>query len=616
MRTVIHKKNNYHFSCHAKFPACIITFMPVNRNKLSSIEFSDNAIRVLESRYLQKNEKGEICETPTELIKRVATSVAEAELNWGGESQQYIWEKKFFDIINQLLFLPNSPTLMNAGTAAGQLSACFVLPLEDHLEDIFSTLKLAALIQQSGGGTGFNFSHLRPKNDILYHAQGAASGPVSFMKIFDISTEHVKQGGKRRGANMGILNIDHPDIEEFITCKSIEGNLRNFNISIGISDAFMMALQRDDHWSLIHPNSHVTTKTIKAKYLWDLIVHNAWKSGDPGLLFLDTINESNPIPHVKRIEATNPCGEVPLLPYESCNLGSINLSQFVDPDKETLINWRRLEETVHISVRFLDNVIEVNRYLSPQIKKTVQGNRKIGLGLMGWSETLARLEIPYESDEAIHLAERVMKFIAEKSFDASASLAKERGSFRNWKKSIYYPATPIRNATRTSIAPTGTISILADTSSSIEPFFALSYERQHVLHNETLKEINKPLLQYLKKHQMASQDILNHIEQTGTLEKVSSLPQSVKNIFKTALEIHPFWHLKHQEAFQKYTDNAVSKTINLPQHATPSDIDHIYQQAWRSKLKGITIFRYNSRERQVLKQGIISDVKSCKVCIE
>jgi ribonucleoside-diphosphate reductase alpha chain len=589
----------------------------VQTEKNSSHELSSNAIRVLESRYLQKDENGVIHETPRQLFDRVAKAVARAELNWGDEAHAKKWERKFFELMSRLHFLPNSPTLMNAGTQSNQLSACFVLPVNDHLEDIFSSLKLAALIQQSGGGTGFNFSRLRPKNDLLHHTQGTASGPVSFMKIFDASTEHVKQGGKRRGANMGILNIDHPDIAEFICCKKQEGILRNFNISVGVSDAFMLALQRNDHWPLIHPNTHKTVKKVDAKQIWNLIIENAWSSGDPGLIFLDTIHESNPIPSLGKIEATNPCGEVPLLSFESCNLGSINLSKFLSQKGiSPTIDWNRLAEAITISIRFLDNVIEVNRYLSPEIKEIVQGNRKIGLGIMGWAESLSILEIPYESEQAIQLAEQLMKFISEKSLETSALLAKERGVFKNWNKSIYCPEMPVRNATRTSIAPTGTISILADTSSSIEPFFALSYQRQHVLQDETLQEKNKTLLHFLERHNLETSEILDHIAQTGTLEKVTSLSPSVKNIFKTALEIHPYWHLRHQEAFQKYTDNAVSKTINLPQQATQSDIDHIYQQAWRSKLKGITIFRYNSRKKQVMQQGIKSDMKACKVCIE
>ena len=580
-------------------------------------QLSDNAIRVLQSRYLKRGDHGKPGETPQQLFQRVAKTVAQAELRWSKADQALKWERSFFETMDQLLFLPNSPTLMNAGTPSNQLSACFVLPVEDHLEDIFSTLKLAALIQQSGGGTGFNFSHLRPKDDVLNRTQGTASGPVSFMKIFDAATEHVKQGGKRRGANMGILNIDHPDIEEFINCKRAEGELKNFNISIGISDAFMQAIEHEKDWQLIHPNSHQTVRTINAKNLWNRIVDSAWTSGDPGLIFLDTINSANPTPELGRIESTNPCGEVPLLPYESCNLGSINLSKFIlDENKSGIyLDWLHLEQIINIAVRFLDDVIEVNHYLSPEIEEIVQGNRKIGLGVMGWAETLSILEIPYESEEAVQLAERVMKFVADKSLESSMMLAKERGTFRNWKKSVYYPDTPLRNATRTSIAPTGTISIIADTSSSIEPFFALAYQRKHVLQDETLEEINKSLLRFITIHKLEKSEIIKAIKETGTLAKISTLRREVKNIFKTALEIQSSWHLKHQAAFQKYTDNAVSKTINLPQESTAEDIDLIYRQAWKQKLKGITIFRNNSREKQVMQQGITTDLKGCKVCI-
>jgi ribonucleoside-diphosphate reductase alpha chain len=581
-------------------------------------QLSDNALRVLHSRYLKRDEYGKPDETPQQMFQRVAKAVAQAELNWAVADEALKWEKSFFEIMDQLLFLPNSPTLMNAGTSSGQLSACFVLPVEDHLEDIFNTLKLAALIQQSGGGTGFNFSHLRPKNDVLNRTQGTASGPVSFMKIFDAATEHVKQGGKRRGANMGILNIDHPDIEEFINCKRVEGTLKNFNISIGISDAFMLAVEQDKNWSLIHPNTHQVMSTTKAKTLWNLIIDSAWTSGDPGLLFLDTINSANPTPSTGKIESTNPCGEVPLLPYESCNLGSINLSKFIleNNNTEVSLDWASLERTVAVAVRFLDDVIEVNHYLAPEIKEIALGNRKIGLGVMGWAETLSILEIPYESEKAVQLGEKAMKFIADISLETSKVLAKERGTFKNWKESIYYPDIPVRNATRTSIAPTGTISIIADTSSSIEPFFALAYQRKHVLQDETLQEINKSLLRFLTIHKLEKSDITKTIMETGTLGKIDALPDEVKNIFKTALEIQPLWHLKHQAAFQKFTDNAVSKTINLPQDSTQADISQIYRDAWNQKLKGITIFRYNSREKQVMQQGITSDLKGCKVCIE
>lgn len=589
--------------------------LPAKKNNIA--ELSDNARSVLKSRYLRSGEHGMPDETPHQMFQRVAKAVAQAELSWSTVDQSEVWERRFLETMEQLDFLPNSPTLMNAGTPLPQLSACFVLPIADHLEDIFSSLKLAALIQQSGGGTGFNFSQLRPKDDALKHSQGTASGPVSFMKIFDAATENVKQGGKRRGANMGILNIDHPDVEEFITCKRIEGNLRNFNISIGVSDAFMYALQQGDDWKLIHPNSHQTVRTVKAKDLWHLIAENAWTSGDPGVIFLDTINASNPTPAIGKIDSTNPCGEVPLLPYESCNLGSINLSRFVQFKgvHNRSLDWQALAQTIAIATRFLDNVITVNHYLSPEIKEMAEGNRKIGLGVMGWAESLSMLEIPYESAEAVQLAERLMKFISQKSLETSVGLSKERGTFKYWKKSIYYPDVPVRNATRTSIAPTGTISIIAGTSSSIEPFFALAYQRMHVLQDETLQEINRSLLRFLSANKLETKDILSAIMQTGTLENLAGVPRRVKNIFKTALEIQPSWHLKHQVAFQKFTDNAVSKTINLNREASREDVDLIYRSAWQEKLKGITIFRNNTRKNQVLQQGIKRNMTGCKVCI-
>ncbi|MGC1242897.1 MAG: adenosylcobalamin-dependent ribonucleoside-diphosphate reductase [Chryseosolibacter sp.] len=581
-----------------------------NKHK-PSIELSENSIRVLKSRYLRRSAAGALTESPSGMFERVAIAISRAELTWGNARDAENWQRIFYDMMHGLRFLPNSPTLMNAGTPANQLSACFVLPVEDHLEDIFSTLKLSALIQQRGGGTGFNFSHLRPRNDMLLTTQGTSSGPVAFMRIFDAATEHIRQGGKRRGANMGILNIDHPDIEAFIRCKHDEGAIRNFNISVGVSDAFMQSLTRDDFWPLIHPNTRMEVRRIRARDLWDQIVYHAWLTGDPGLIFLDTINASNPTPALGEIEATNPCGEVPLMPFESCNLGSINLSRFL---KDVTIDWTALEKTIVVAIRFLDDVIEVNKYLSSEIREMVEGNRKIGLGIMGWAEALSRLGIPYESKSAVDLAAKLMKFVADKSRDASMALARERGTFGNWKKSVYYPDTPIRNATRTSIAPTGTISIIADTSSSIEPFFALAYQRKHVLEDDTLTEINQSLLDYLAGNSKAS-EILEAIRLTGTLEGTNALPEQAKRIFKTALEILPEWHLKHQAAFQTYTDNAVSKTINLPQNSTPADVSSIYQSAWKAKLKGITVFRNNARTKQVMQQGITSDIKGCKICI-
>jgi ribonucleoside-diphosphate reductase alpha chain len=581
------------------------------------IQLSENSLKVLQRRYLQKDTGGNIIESVEELFKRVAKAVAAAELTWGTASDVALWEEKFYGIMSELFFLPNSPTLMNAGTEKNQLSACFVLPVEDNMSSIFTTLKNAALIQQSGGGTGFNFSHLRPKDDLVNTTGGTASGPVSFMKIFDAATEHVKQGGKRRGANMGILNVNHPDIEEFIFSKRETGVLSNFNISVGIMDEFMQAIELNGDWGLLHPNIGTVVKKISAKKLWNELIQSAWQTGDPGLLFLDTINAGNPTPALSAIEATNPCGEVPLLSYEPCNLGSLNLSRFVKNNNgSNAVDWRRLDDVIKIAVRFLDNVIEVNNYIIPEIKTMALGNRKTGLGVMGWAELLIQLEIPYDSEQAIRLAEQLMQFIKQKSFEASGELAEKRGVFPNWKKSIFYPGKKIRNATRTSIAPTGTISLIAGTSSSIEPLFALAFRRRHVLNDESLFSVSKLFIQYLESHQLFSETILEQVMNEGVAGPLKELPLSVKNIFKTALEISPEWHLRHQLAFQKYTDNAVSKTINLPETATIKDVEEIYKSAWQHKAKGITIFRYNSKGRQVMLRGITSGDRACKVCIE
>lgn len=580
---------------------------------VAMIHLSDNALKILQQRYLRGDTAGVVTESPDELFHRVAKAVAAAEQSWTSTNSASYWEEQFYHVMSELLFLPNSPTLMNAGTATNQLSACFVLPVEDSMQSIFTTLKNAALIQQSGGGTGFNFSHLRPKGDLVKTAGGTASGPVSFMKIFDTATEHIKQGGKRRGANMGILNIDHPDIEEFISAKKEKGVLTNFNISVGITDAFMNRVEQKGEWELLHPNTNLVVKKVSAEKLWNDIVESAWKTGDPGLIFLDTINNANPTPALGKIISTNPCGEVPLLAYEPCNLGSVNLSKFV---KNKTVNWQRLEEVVKIATRFLDNVIEVNNYIIPKIKKMALGNRKIGLGVMGWAEMLIQLEIPYDSELAVQLAEQLMRFIQQKANDTSVVLATERGVFPNWEKSIYFPNTRIRNATRTSIAPTGTISIIADTSSSIEPLFALAFRRDHVLKDETLVSGNLMFIEYLKTHHLYSEKVLEQFMREGIAAQIPELPPAVKSIFKTALEISPHWHLQHQIAFQKYTDNAVSKTINLPEETSVQEVADIYKQAWMQKAKGITIFRNHSKGRQVIQQGITYDMKACKICVQ
>jgi ribonucleoside-diphosphate reductase alpha chain len=578
-------------------------------------DISEHSQYLLKSRYLLKDDSGEIIETPDELFKRVAKAVASAESQWGGKEQIALWENKFYECLSNLSFLPNSPTLMNAGNIEQQLSACFVLPIYDSMQSIHDSFKYAKLIQTSGGGVGFNFSRISPKNNYAYSICKHLSGPLSIIEDFDSLTEGVKQAGKRRGANMAILDINHPDIEAFIDAKHQSAVLNNFNLSIAITDQFMHAVEKNDEWELIHPNYRNVEKRVDAKYLWNKIIQSAWATGDPGLLFIDTINQYNPLTALGKINATNPCGEVPLMPYESCNLGSLNLVKFLKGNnggKE--INWRKLEETVKTAIRFLDNVIEINTYPTPEIKSTTLKSRKIGLGVMGWADLLIELEIPYDSDKAVQLGEKIMEFISEKAKEASIDLAKTRGSFPDWNKSIYAPDTPMRNATRTSIAPTGSISIIADTSSSIEPIFALAYEQKHILNEHVFENINQQFVATLKKHKLYTTDIIKKVLKYGSIAFISELPVAIRNLFKTAQEITPEWHLKHQLAFQKYTDNAVSKTINLPETTTKQEVGAIFSTAYFWKAKGISIFRYNSKDKQVLNIGVETDASNCNIC--
>ncbi len=570
-------------------------------------ELTCNAIQILKDRYLLKNKEGKSTETPEQMFRRVARFVASGE-----DNDSKVWEAHFFEVMSKLHFLPNSPTLMNAGLPKGQLSACFALPIEDSLEAIFTTLKDAALIHQSGGGTGFNFSKLRPKDDLVTSSGGTSSGPVAFMKIYDEATEYVKQGGKRRGANMGILNVNHPDIEEFITCKSGHRAISNFNISVGITDNFMNAVETDLEWELINPRTHEIQNNIKAKVLWQAIANQAWKTGDPGLVFLDTINRLSPMPAAGRIESTNPCGEVPLLNYESCNLGSINLTKMLKNTGNILsFDWDKLKKTVQIAMRFLDDVITVNHYLLPSVEKIVNAHRKVGLGVMGWAEVLLQLGIPYASEEAIIQAEKLMKFIREVSYEASMDMAKEKGAFSQWEQSIYFPKTPLRNATCNSIAPTGTISVIANTSYSIEPLFALAFDRVGILGGKSQREINAVFVQKMKSSGLWSKMIEKTVMQTGSVQDLVQVPNELKALFATSLEIPWEYHLLHQKAFQKYTDNAVSKTINLPEKATVEDVSRIYRSAWKYGLKGITIYRYGSKDFQVLRRCKLNTNPNC-----
>lgn len=560
------------------------------------LKLSLNAVQVLENRYLLKDEQGKVIETPSGMFRRVAHTVAAVDKLYTGAETEKI-EDAFYGIMSRLEFLPNSPTLMNAGTEIGQLAACFVLPVGDSIEEIFDALKYMALIHKSGGGTGFSFSRLRPSGDIVGSTKGVASGPVSFMRIFDVATDVIKQGGRRRGANMGILRVDHPDILEFISAKAKEGFFSNFNLSVGVTDAFMEAVEKDETYNLINPRTGEPVKRLRARSIFNSLVLSAWKTGDPGIIFLDEINRHNPTPKIGQIESTNPCGEVPLLPYESCNLGSINLSKMV---KDGEVDWDRLRGVVRLAVHFLDNVIDASKYPLPQVNKMTKANRKIGLGVMGFAEMLIQLNIPYDSNEAVDVAEKVMSFISKEALKRSEELALERGSFPNFDESIWkergYKA--LRNATLTTIAPTGTISIIAGTSSGIEPLFAISFIRNVI--GTQLFETNPLFEKVARERGFYSSELMTEIARKGSIQDMKNIPEDVRRIFVTAFDIEPEWHVKMQAAFQKYVDNAVSKTVNLPQDATLDDVYKIYWLAYKLKCKGITVFRYGSRREQVL----------------
>jgi ribonucleoside-diphosphate reductase alpha chain len=577
------------------------------------MELTENALKVLRARYLLKDESGEPVETPEGLFRRVSSTIASAERLYQGDVS--LWEERFYELLSNLRFLPNSPTLMNAGKSIGQLAACFVLPVDDSMQSIFDTLKNAALILQSGGGTGFSFSRLRPRTDVVRSTGGIASGPVSFMKIYNTATEVIKQGGARRGANMGILRVDHPDILEFIRIKRNERELTNFNISVAVTDAFMEALKSDGQYDLINPRSRTAAGKLKAKVVFDEIVASAWETGDPGLVFIDRINRYNPTPHIGELESTNPCGEQPLLPYEACVLGSINLSKYVAPSspspaKKALspgIDYSSLSADIGSAVRFLDDAIDVNKYPLPAIEAMHKGNRKIGLGVMGWADMLILLGIPYNSRKAFRLARELMKFFRDKAREASVELAKQRGIFPNFKGSIYdAPGMPrVRNATTTTIAPTGTLSIIADCSSGIEPLFALSYKR--LILDSELIEIKKSFFRLARERGFLSEELEEKVIRKGSLKGIHEVPSDVKRLFRTAHEIPPEDHLEMQAAFQEFTDNAVSKTINMPKRARKEDVANTYLLAYEKGLKGITIFRYGTAKRGTLVRFTESD---------
>lgn len=556
-----------------------------------------NTLLVLKKRYLQKDDERNIIETPRELFRRVAISVSEGEAAFKSKHSREEVEEAFFRMMAELEFMPNSPTLMNAGTPLGQLSACFVLPVEDSMEGIFGALRNMAIIHQSGGGTGFNFSRLRPKGDLVASTKGEASGPVSFMSIFNQATGVIVQGGRRRGANMGILRCDHPDIVDFIEAKTDEKAFSNFNLSVGVTDGFLDAVKKNKSFDFINPRTKKKVKSLNARALFDLIVYSAWRTGDPGLVFLDEINRHNPTPQAGEIEATNPCGEIPLLPYESCNLASINLSRLVENGS---FAWEKLKDKIRWGVRFLDDVIEVNRYPLPQIREMTFSNRKIGLGVMGFADMLVKLGISYTDPGARDLALKLMRFFRDESLKSSQELAGERGVFPNYEHSVYSRKNiKLRNATLNTVAPTGTISIIANCSSGIEPLFALSYVR-NVLSGTKLYEVNPLFEEELRRRGLYSKAILAEVGKRGSIQAVESLPPELRKIFVTAFDISPEQHLRIQAAFQEFTDNSVSKTINLPPDSTVEDVRKIYLLAHELRCKGITVYRYGTKRNQVL----------------
>lgn len=574
----------------------------MSRTDSSKIRLSPNAMTVLRRRYLTKHGDGKRSETPAQMFRRVAENVAHAETLYPCSRRTAPQRaQQFYEMMSRLDFLPNSPTLMNAGRDLQQLSACFVLPVEDSLESIFEAVKDQALIHQSGGGTGFSFSHLRPANDVVASTNGIASGPVSFIQVFNTATEVIKQGGTRRGANMGVLRVDHPDILAFITVKQNPHELRNFNLSIAMTDAFMHALERDKDYALINPRTKRVVTRLKAALVFDRLTEAAWRTGEPGVIFLDTINAANPTPHIGRMETTNPCGEQPLLPYESCNLGSINMARFLTGSpRRPRIDYERLKDTIRLAVRFLDDVVDMSHFPLPEIEAMTKGNRKIGLGIMGFADLLIQLNIPYDSAEALALAEQIMRFLWDVGREASAELAVERGMFPNFKGSRLESAGQrLRNATVTTIAPTGTISIIADCSPGIEPLYGISFVRT-VMDDTRLVSLHPAFIRHVKRAGIYSKELIRRVAARESIQPLTEIPEPIRRLFVTAHDISPEHHVRMQAAFQKYSDSGVSKTINLPPTASQEDVASAFRLAYQLGCKGITVFRSGSREKQVM----------------
>jgi len=574
----------------------------MKKENLINPKVSENALTVLKRRYFIKNDKGDPAEDAKDLFWRVAANIAQADAIYDKKADTEKRAQEFYELMANLDFLPNSPTLMNAGRDLQQLAACFVLPINDSIEEIFEAVKYAALIHKSGGGTGFSFSRLRPNRDKVKTTNGISSGPVSFMKVFNAATEAIKQGGTRRGANMGILRVDHPDIKDFITSKADNKEINNFNISVALTEEFMEALLNKGKYKLINPRSNEVIDEEDAAEIFDMIVEYAWKNGEPGIVFIDRINEHNPTPNAGKIEATNPCGEQPLLAYEACNLGSINLAHMVTPDKK--VDYDKLGRTAATATRFLDNVIDMSKYPIDRITEVVRANRKIGLGVMGWADMLIKMEIPYNSEQATKTAEDIMAFIRKESEKTSIALANERGVFPNYKGSVYEKNNiKLRNSTLTTIAPTGTLSIIAGCSSGIEPLFAVAYTK-NVMDNDKLPEINEYFLKTAKERGFYNEKLIMEIGKTGYLGEIKEIPEDVKKVFVTAHDTTPEWHIKMQSAFQKSTDNAVSKTVNFKNSATKEDVRKVYMLAYELGCKGVTIYRDGSREEQVLTASV------------